>query len=502
MANEEHLALLKQGVDAWNHWKANNPGIRPDLSFATGKGITIRGAKLSGVDLSRANLSRADLSQADLIGANLKEANFNEAYLSGADLIGADLSQADLSGADLIGANLIGTNLIGAKLNGVDLSKANLSGTDLSRAKLIGAKLSGTNLSGAKLCDANLTGAHLKQANLKGSNLSGANLSMANLTDAYLQRTKVQNTNFNQAILTGACLENWHINSGTNLDQVICEYVYLQADQQERRPRSGNFALGEFSQLFQQALETFEMIFEYGIDWQAFFTSFQKLQFEHSSSELSIQAIENKHNGSCVIRVNIPPNANKLAIEISLKREYEHQLKIIDKKYRYQLQAKYDQIAAYRQQSADLTEIIKVMASRVIPLENSEGMPNELLPEITDFPQPVIQENSFFEMDEKDEQKQFNQQKYSLEQKQTLIDTATKIQKLIQQLEQTYPTHTPLEKQIVVTEVIKRIENNPNLKSWVVGAMKEISIDALKELVNHPLVNVLMAALEGYQEVD
>jgi hypothetical protein len=69
MANEEHLALLKQGVEAWNEWKANNPDIRPDLSFATGNGITIRGAKLSGVDLSRANLSRADLSRADLIGA-------------------------------------------------------------------------------------------------------------------------------------------------------------------------------------------------------------------------------------------------------------------------------------------------------------------------------------------------------------------------------------------------------------------------------------------------
>jgi uncharacterized protein YjbI with pentapeptide repeats len=65
MANEEHLALLRQGVDGWNAWKANNPEIRPDLSFATGKGLIIREAKLSGVDLSRANLSRANLSRAD-----------------------------------------------------------------------------------------------------------------------------------------------------------------------------------------------------------------------------------------------------------------------------------------------------------------------------------------------------------------------------------------------------------------------------------------------------
>jgi hypothetical protein len=32
MANEEHLARLKHGVDAWNQWRAANPDIVPDLS--------------------------------------------------------------------------------------------------------------------------------------------------------------------------------------------------------------------------------------------------------------------------------------------------------------------------------------------------------------------------------------------------------------------------------------------------------------------------------------
>jgi hypothetical protein len=81
-------------------------------------------------------------------------------------------------------------------------------------------------------------------------------------------------------------------------------------------------------------------------------------------------------------------------------------------------------------------------------------------------------------------------------------DAAAKIQKLLQQLEQTYPTNTPLEKQIVVTEVIKHIEGNPNLKTRVVESLKGVSIEALKELIDHPLVNVLLAALEGYQERD
>src|SRR5207344_2362243 len=59
MANDEHVALLKQGVDAWNAWREENPDIRPDLS----------GADLGGANLGGANLSGADLSGADLTGA-------------------------------------------------------------------------------------------------------------------------------------------------------------------------------------------------------------------------------------------------------------------------------------------------------------------------------------------------------------------------------------------------------------------------------------------------
>jgi uncharacterized protein YjbI with pentapeptide repeats len=483
MANGEHLALLKQGVDAWNQWKANNPDIRPNLSFATGKGIIIRDAKLSGVDLSRADLSHADLSHVDLVGAKLREANFNEAYLSNAELIGADLSEADLSSADLIGANLIGTNLSGAKLNGADLSKANLRGTDLSGAKLIGAKLSGANLSGAKLFEANLSGAHLSGASFKGANLSGANLSMANLTGALLQKAKALNTNFNKAILTGACLEDWQINSGTNFNEVICNYLYLTSDQNERYPPQDNFRPGEFTQLFQKYLETIDLIFNYGIDWQAFLIALQTLQLKLANSELSIQSLENKNKDSLIIRLNVPPEIPKLKLKNELIQEYKAQLKIIDNQYRYQLQAKYEEIASARQQSAEIGEIIQIMADRAINLDSSSNQSS--LEDLKYQLEPTKLPND-----------------YSPQQKQNLINTATKIHNLLQQLEQTYPTTTPLEKQKVVIEVIKRIEKNPTLKAWVIGVMKEVSTEALKELINHPLVNVLLAALAEYKDVD
>jgi hypothetical protein len=31
VANEEHLAILKQGVEVWNKWREKNPEIKPDL---------------------------------------------------------------------------------------------------------------------------------------------------------------------------------------------------------------------------------------------------------------------------------------------------------------------------------------------------------------------------------------------------------------------------------------------------------------------------------------
>ena len=86
MANHEHVALLRQGVHAWNEWRQENPDIRADLTGA-------------------------HLSEADLSGARL-----TWAVLSGADLSGADLTRADLNGADPSGARLYQTSFTNTDL--------------------------------------------------------------------------------------------------------------------------------------------------------------------------------------------------------------------------------------------------------------------------------------------------------------------------------------------------------------------------------------------------
>jgi uncharacterized protein YjbI with pentapeptide repeats len=169
MANDEHVAILKKGVDAWNAWRDENPNILPDLSAA----------KLSGADLKAKNLSGANLS-----GADLQEANLDGANLSGADLSAADLQEANLSGSNLSAADLQEANLDGANLSGADLRGANLM-----TANLIGANLTEAVLMTAKLIAANLTEADLSGADLRGANLTGANLISADLTEAALQET-------------------------------------------------------------------------------------------------------------------------------------------------------------------------------------------------------------------------------------------------------------------------------------------------------------------------
>jgi hypothetical protein len=151
MANPEHVAILKQGVESWNEWREKNLGIIPDLS---------------GADFSGASLESTNLTLANLDGAKLSEAN----------LFRADLRIAKLNGADLSGSNLLEASLRLAKLEGADLSGSNLEGASLRFAKLEGADLSGSNLEGAELIFTNLEGASLIKANLERANLGEANL--------------------------------------------------------------------------------------------------------------------------------------------------------------------------------------------------------------------------------------------------------------------------------------------------------------------------------------
>ena len=110
--------------------------------------------------------------------------------------------------------------------------------------------MKGINLSEADLRGVDLKGADLWNANLKGANLHAADLRGANLWGADLSHTQALLANFSGSILTGVCILNWEINSDTNFNHVLCKYVYLKANQQNRHPCDlhQNFAPGDFGQ--------------------------------------------------------------------------------------------------------------------------------------------------------------------------------------------------------------------------------------------------------------
>ena len=363
--------LLRSDVRQWNEWRERHPTREIDLGE-----VNLRGTELTEANLSRVNFCSADLSgtilrhancrDANFIWANLSEANLNHANLGGADffrtnLYGANLNRANCSQARFIEAELSRANLSEAELSRADLSEANLNESVLNQANLSEVDLNHANLGGAELVEANLNRANLWQANLKRADLNKANLSRANLKDACLIETCLKEASLWRAILTGACIENWKINQETNFEEVICQYIYLQKNKQERYPLKRDFQPGELSQFIRQIEKTVNLSFSDGIDWQAFLQCFGELQSKYGEQDLSIQAFEKKDSDIFVVRLKIPPSSSQTVVATQFLQLYDRVLQNPRLQYQKELQVK---ATKGKNKCTDLLELAKLAASR------------------------------------------------------------------------------------------------------------------------------------------
>lgn len=117
MANAEHLAILKQGVEDWNRWREENSETTPDLSNAVLFGVDLRGANLGStsehsIEVWHMGMARSvKQEEKRTIGANLTLADLRSANLRNANLTGATLSGASLDGAMLAGSNMAASQI-------------------------------------------------------------------------------------------------------------------------------------------------------------------------------------------------------------------------------------------------------------------------------------------------------------------------------------------------------------------------------------------------------
>jgi uncharacterized protein YjbI with pentapeptide repeats len=234
MAIEEHLAMFKQGVEAWNRWRDANPALQPDLSR-----VNFWSLETSDPYLMEAlwNVWLPERRSYNLKNVNFASTNLRGACLSSADLRGACFNSAELSFADLRHATVDRAQFQKAKLKAAKLVELHAAHADLS-----GADLEYSDLSGADLTAANLTRCNLKSVNLTGAILNGTDLSQSLLqwsllVDVDLSRVKGLDTvqHFGGSNIGMDTIERSHGNipesflQGCGLSALEIEYVKLAA---------------------------------------------------------------------------------------------------------------------------------------------------------------------------------------------------------------------------------------------------------------------------------
>ncbi|NEO13650.1 MULTISPECIES: pentapeptide repeat-containing protein [unclassified Moorena] len=460
-----------------------------------------------------------------ILTRDLKDAWIRSIAIAFAATGGTSFYKADLTHADFSGATLKSTDLREANLthscwhNTIKLDQARPGNTILADRAIRELLVSGNgynksyvkgNLRGANLRGANLNKANLKLADISEATLQDANLEWANLTEA-----QAVGTDFTNAYFTGACLEAWNIDSTTSFTDVDCQYVFLLENpnamgSRERRPHDSNrvFQPGDFEKLYQQVMNTVQILLRNGVNPEAFRQAFQELIAEnHDISGDSIQAIERKGN-DILLTLEFPESTDKGKVEREFLAVYEARLEAAKQTA---------MLEAERSHLKDVKEIVRAaftsnqLSSPTINLTNTVQADNDMSDNSQSFDIDQGQANNPNNNSNLVNNSTIGGGIAGRDNKgdvihhhapdKNLAEAAAEIQQLLNQLSQTNSASTEIEKLTVVARAAEEIKNNPTLKAKVVNAIKAGGVEAFKEAIDHPLVNILMATIEGWTEV-
>lgn len=267
---------------------------------------------------------------------SLKLACFRGTQFAFANLNNTDFSEADLRYARFQDAKITACNFRDTKNHHLALTKNSVLETRKVRELVVNGILQDTYFAEMNLHGLNFSGLDLRSADFNEANISFADFTGCDLSEANLSKVTAVGACFNQCKMTGAIIENWNIDTQTQLNDIECDYVYLSADKTQRNPPQGEFKAGEFSKLYQEISNTVDFIAHTPAELQALLRAIEKIKNE--GSDIFIQQIERKTE-SVVIRVQNEGDTefDKAAVYAEVQKQKEIEFKALEAEYKQKL---------------------------------------------------------------------------------------------------------------------------------------------------------------------
>ncbi|MBW4635262.1 MAG: pentapeptide repeat-containing protein [Iphinoe sp. HA4291-MV1] len=427
--------------------------------------------------------------------------SFRDANLMDADFIGATLKNTDFREAILTRTCFHKTK----KLDSVRPGKTYLQNVQV-RQLVITGKGENKNFDRLDLRGLNLREANLENASFIDADFYQANLSNANLSRTILVRTNLERANLRGACLTGSCIQDWTISKGTKLDRIICDYVYLKwldGDKRDQMPPRGKFKEDGFVLFAKYILDTIDIYHSKDINPRLALTVLKKISRDYDEP-LDIVAI-GKRGDRVFIKVKLSENVEPDRFKEDYYSRYDENLKIISsspKPLPSVDELVENRLAEIASNKTDETSSVNVTYIEYINTHKDLIIKGESIVEtIKTGGDTINQSGGTFGIGVNKGEVHAEKIAGTINeaQQQNLVEAAAEIQQLLKQLKETNPTETET---VIVAKAADEIRNNPTLKARVISALKSGGKEAFKEAVDNPLVNVLIAIIEGWQEAE
>ena len=199
--------------------------------------------------------------------------------------------------------------------------------------------------------------------------------------------------------------------------------------------------------------------------------------------------------------VNVPNTIDKGKIEKDFFLKYKKALKAKTQQYKKLLQKKdieikekdSEIIQLHREKSTDLMRIIELQAQQTINVE-AKAMAGDTYHQN----QVGIGHISGGKIEKEVKIAGIINEA----QEKTLAEATKEIQDLLQQLEKSYPSTTPLEQIALAGEAVKAIENNPTLKQRLINAGKEGGLAFVEKACDNVVGATISASIRGWIEAE